>query len=229
MNDPQPVKHKWLLREEDDRYECANCGKIVGKRTLNAVRSAMNVHGNKIAASLIYCSKKSGDVSNQIKWAEIVKLFNDKRVVAFEELEPFMSDDPETFWEGDEGQAGMFSYLERKGFELVQCRDKGTDLLSEIYVKFDKFEDQKEPVESNRKVDMSLSEPAKSMREIDIIKKISLDLAKATQRGFVEISQYADGFKVFFSRKIKINDDLDLKKQRVLRQLSEELNIEFVA
>ena len=224
MSEKERVKHNWIPREKEDRFECSNCGKIIGKRTLNAITSAIQVRGHNVAASLIYCekSKEKEDASKLINWKKIGEIFSQNRVVAFEEITPFMGDDPELFWEGNETEKGMFDFLEQEGFEMIPCRTKGEELLTEIYVNFDKFNEEN----NNAKPDVSISEPAKRLSGLDIIKQLSEEIAKATRKGFVEIAQYSDGFKVFFSRELKVNDEA--RKQRVLEELSKDLNIEFI-
>lgn len=216
----EPKKHEWK-KQEDGNYKCINCGKKIGWRTYNAIESAIKIHGAKLASNIIYCDSEP-EKSEEIQWDKIEKLFVDKKVVVFDEIKLFMGNDPELFWEGDEENEGMFDFLEQNGFEVVPCREKNEKLLTEIYVNFDKFKER----DNSAKVDVSISEPAKNLSEIDVIKKMSEELAKSTQKGFVEVSIYSDGFKLFFSRELKVDDER--LKQRVLEQLSRELEIEFV-
>ena len=215
----EPIKHKWTLRD-DDRYECSNCKKIVGSRTLNMIRSVIKTK-QKVASSLVYCQdKKKVEPPKTINWEKVRKMFRDAKVIAFEKIEPFMGDDSQEFWEGTDEEDGMFDYLDDVGFDIIPCKIKGESLLTEIYVKFDRFEHPK------YKIDFSLSEPVKELQNIETIMDFAKELAKIVQKKFVEITRYRDGIKIFISRQNIIDDDEF--RNTVLEKLATELSIEIV-
>ena len=153
---------------------------------------------------------------------EIEKLFKNAKVVTYEQISPFIGNDSELFWTGDENTEGMLNFLDANGFEIIPCRKKGEKLMSEIYVAFDRFKDnfpEPQPL-------ISVSDPASELIDIHRIKTWALKLAKELGKGFIEISKYRkDGFKIFFSRELTM--DYTKMKKAVLAKLCDEMELEI--
>ena len=147
---------------------------------------------------------------------QIEDLFREAKVVTLDQIEPFMGKDIERFWNG------MLKFLTDKGFDIIPCYKEGQQLLTEIYVAYDRFESEFPEPEPT----IFLSEPASQNPDIETIKNWALSLANTTRRGRIEIAQYGkDGFKIFFSQIPSLN--YEEKKKRILQKLSEELHIKF--
>ena len=154
--------------------------------------------------------------------AEIEKLFENAKVVTFEQIEPFIGEDNETFWNRDKKTKGMLNFLDDIGFDIVPCRKKGEKLQSEIYVNFDKFQEDLPKPEPR----IYVSEPASEILNIDIIKREALQLAKDTEKGFVEVSKYGkDGYKLFFSQTLGV--DYNKLRSIVLTRLGKRMELVF--
>ena len=153
---------------------------------------------------------------------EIQNLFKNGKVITAEQLEPFIIEDSEAFWCGDGKKKGMLQFLETNGFDIIECRKKGEELKTEIYVNFDKFlENYPKPEPS-----VYVSTPALELCDIKTIKEWALTLAKTLGKGLVEISIYGKGgFKLFFSRDLTV--DYNKFTKEVLAKLSEEMGLEF--
>jgi len=229
------LEHKWMLRD-DGKYECDNCRTIISEQTLQAIKSVRKTLSPN--AKLNFCKGSEMHIINDKIYdpvsekkvssfkeveSEISKLFQNAKVLTFEELLPIIDrfEDSEDFWCEIDGQEGMLAFLDKNGFEMIPCKKKGEKYLSEIYVNFDRFTgDIPHPQPT-----LSVSDPAKELFFIHQIKKFALNLAQETNKGLVEISKYGrDGFKLFFSDQLVINHN-QLKKQ-TLDHLSKEMGFE---
>lgn len=215
-------QHKWLLRE-DGKYECADCGEVVTKHSLSVMENISK--DVKLSPCKGVENKKldKKDLAKPLIRQKIKELFAKAKLVSFEQIKPFMGDDAEQFWTGVETeQESMLEFLERNGFEIIECHKKGDKFQSEIYVNFDRFAEDlpnPEPI-------VYLSEPVKELLEIHSIKQMSIELAKKTGKQGINISRYGkDGFKLSFSGELR--QDYDELKENVLAKLGKEMNLEF--
>lgn len=154
---------------------------------------------------------------------EIKELFEANKVVTFEQIQPFIGDDSETFWNGNDKTEGMLNFLERNRFEIIACRKKGEKYTSEFYVALDKFQNDLPKPEPT----IYVSEPALQLFNIKIIQDWALKLAMQLEKGHVEIFRYAkDGFKISFSQNLDV--DYDKLKEATLGRLAKEMGVAIV-
>ena len=135
------------------------------------------------------------------------EIFSRKKVVTLEEIEEYL---PEVF--DDEFYWDFSNLLDELGFEIVECRKKGEELWSEIYVNFDKFKNEIDPQIKLGRVRVVPKELISMIKEI-------CRMIGATD---AYISKHYDSIAIYF------HTSTGLFKKRVLDKIKEELGLEEI-